>query len=147
MVFWGFSGRAPGAGGSIEPGEELARWRSSTFAALNSPTPETLQVVFKSERGDTNGLYLREGLVQQFPLATVAEVGTTSGTAIDPQAPAESLVSAVGIERDGFRNHRLAITVSMLFVDPVDPKNTLGWAGIYQASVPLDGIFIDGFED
>jgi hypothetical protein len=147
MVFWGFSGRAPSAGGSIEPGEELARWRSATFAALNSPTPETLQVVFKSERGDTNGLYLREGLVRQFPLTTVAEVGTTSGTAIDPQAPAESLVSAVGIERDGFRNHRLAITASMLFVDPVDPKNTLGWAGIYQASVPQEGIFIDGFED
>lgn len=147
MVFWGFSGRAPGAGGSIEPGEELARWRSATFAALNAPTPETLQVVFKSERGDTNGLYLREGLVQQFPLTTVAEVGTTSGTAIDPQAPAESLVSAVGIERDGFRNHRLAITVSILFVDPVDPKNTLGWAGMCQASVPLDGMFIDGFED
>lgn len=147
MLFWVFSGRPPGVGGSTEPGEELARWRAGSFVALNAPATGPVQVVFKAERNGTNGLYLREGTVNGLPLMTVAEVGSTSGTLIDPLAPAGSLVSAVGVERDGFRNGRLAVTVSMLYVDPVDPDNTLGWAGIYYSPVQLEGLFRDGFED
>ena len=41
----------------------------------------------------------------------------------------------------------LAVTVSMLYVDPVDPDNTLGWAGIYYSPVQVEGLFRDGFED
>ena len=72
--------------------EELARWRAGTFVALHS-SPQVNQVVVKAERGGTNGLYLREGLQPGFPLRTLAEVGTTPGTAIDPLAPAASLSS------------------------------------------------------
>lgn len=104
-------------------------------------------MVFKAERNGTNGLYLREGMVDGLPLMTVAEVGTTIGTSIDPLAPAGSLVSAVGVERDGFRNGRLAVTLSMLYVDPVDPEITLGWAGIYYSQVLEAGLFRNGFED
>ena len=93
-----------------------------------------------------DGLYLREGLVNGLPLQTVAEVGTTIGTAIDPLAPAGSVVSAVGVERDGFRGGRLGVTLSMLYVDPLDPENTLGWAGIYVAPIAEEGLFRDGFE-
>jgi hypothetical protein len=146
FMFWGFSGRAPDAGGSIEPGEELARWRAGTFAALHSPPGGKGQVVFKAKRRSLDGLYLREGLVNGLPLQTIAEVGTTIGTSIDPLAPAGSFVSAVGVERDGFRGGRLGVTLSMLYVDPLDPENTLGWAGIYVAPVAEDGLFRDGFE-
>lgn len=146
FMFWGFSGRAPGAGGTIEPGTELARWRAGTFVALHSPPGAKGQVVFKARRNALDGLYLREGLVNGMPLQTVAEVSTTIGTAIDPLAPAGSFVSAVGVERDGFRGGRLAVTLSMLYVDPVDPETTLGWAGIYVAPIAEDGVFRDGFE-
>lgn len=147
FLFWVFSGRAPGAGGSVEPGEELARWRAGTFVALQAPAGLAAQVVFKAQRNQKDGLYLREGLQSGLPLATVAEVGTTPGTSIDPLAPAGSLVSAVGVEREGFRNNRLAITTSMLYVDPVDPEISLGWAGIYISPVQQEGLFRDGFED
>ncbi|MBK9655042.1 MAG: hypothetical protein IPO66_06040 [Rhodanobacteraceae bacterium] len=146
FMFWGFSGRAPGAGGTIEPGTELARWRAGTFAALHSPPGSRGQVVFKAKRNALDGLYMRDGVVNGSPLQTVAEVSTTNGTLIDPLAPAGSFVSAVGIERDGFRGGRLAVTLSMLWVDPVDPENTLGWAGIYVAPYDEDALFRNGFE-
>lgn len=146
FMFWGFSGRAPGAGGTIEPGTELARWRAGTFAALHSPPGSRGQVVFKAKRNSLDGLYLRDGVVDGGKLQTVAEVSTTNGTLIDPLAPAGSFVSAVGIERDGFRGGRLAVTLSMLWVDPVDPENTLGWAGIYVAPYDEDALFRSGFE-
>jgi hypothetical protein len=146
FMFWGFSGRAPDAGGSIEPGEELARWRAGTFAALHSPPGGRGQVVFKAKRNALDGLYLRDGVVDGLPLQTVAEVSTTIGTMIDPLAPAGSFVSAVGIERDGFRGGRIAVTLGMLYVDPIDPENTLGWAGIYVAPFNEDALFRDGFE-
>lgn len=146
FMFWGFSGRAPDAGGTIEPGAELARWRAGTFAALHSPAGGKAQVVFKAKRQSLEGLYLREGLTNGLPLQTVAEVSTTSGTSIDPLAPAGSFVSAVGVERDGFRGGRLSVTLSMLYVDPLDPENTLSWAGIYVAPIAEDGLLRNGFE-
>lgn len=146
FLFWVFSGRPPLVGGGTEPGTELARWRSSAFTALSRTPNDPLKVVFVAERNATRGIYLREGSTVQKPLTTVAEVGVTPGTAIDPMAPAGSLVSAVGVERDGFRNGRLVITASMLYVDPMDPDTTLGWAGIYAAPVPADLLFGDGFE-
>ena len=146
FVYWGFSGRPPGVGGSTEPGTELARWRSATFTAMSSASEVATQVAFKAQRNATDGIYLREGLSFQLPLRTIAEVGTTPGTSIDPLAPVDSLVSAVGVERDGFRNGFLAITASRLYVDPNDPLTTIGWGGIYVAPVPVDVIFRHGFD-
>jgi hypothetical protein len=146
FVYWGFSGRPPGVGGGTETDAELARWRSSAFSALSSSASHPLQLVFKAQRSGLDGLYLREGYPFALPLKTVAEVSTTDGTSLDPLAPAGSLVSAVGVERDGFRNGRLAITASMLYVDPIDPNITASWGGIYAAAVPVDLIFRDGFD-
>jgi hypothetical protein len=146
LLFWGFSGRPPGVGGTEDTDIEPARWRSSAFAALSFGVDEPAQLVFKAQRDGLDGLYLREGTVFQLPLKTVAEVGTTLGTSVDPLAPAGSLISAVGVERDGFRNGRLAITASMLFVDPIDPNITESWGGIYVSPVVIDLIFRDGFD-
>lgn len=82
----------------------------------------------------------------ELPLRTVAEVGTTPGTDLDPLAPAGSLVSSVGVEREGFRNGRLAITATMLYVDPIDPTITESWGGIYMSTGVIDLIFRDGFD-
>ena len=101
---------------------------------------------FKASRNATSGIYLREGLAFQLPLRTIAEVDVTLGIDIDPAAPVDSLVSEVAIERDGFRNDRLAISVGMLFEDPLDPEESEGWAGIYHAEMFIDLVFQDGFE-
>ena len=143
FLFWVFSGKPPGVGGGDE-GAEPPRWRSSAFAALSVISGQPAQVAFKAQRNGTQGIYARE--VFQPALVTVAEVGTTPGTAIDPLAPPGSVVSALGVERDGFRNGNLAITASMLYVDPQDPDVSVGWAGIYAGPVSLDIIFRDGFE-
>ena len=65
------------------------------------------------------------------PFVKVVELGS-SGTAIDPLAPAGSLVTALGIERDGFREGYLTITASM-----VEPVTSTGWAGVYVANTPM----------
>ena len=119
---------------------------SEASAAVHSPPGGRGQVVFKAKRNLLDGLYLREGLVNGLPLQTVAEVSTTTGTSVDPLAPSGSFVSAVGVERDGFRGGRLAVTMSMLYVDPLNPTNTLGWAGIYVAPIAEDGLLRNGFE-
>jgi hypothetical protein len=55
----------------------------------------------------------------------------TSGTAIDAAAPAGSVVSAVGLERDGFRGRYLALSISML-----NEATSESWAGVYLTRVP-----------
>lgn len=158
FVFWGFSGRVPGVGGVlgelVEPGleaaeeEEFARWRSAQFMALSHRAGETTaQVAFKAERNGHTGIYVREGIAQQLPLATAAEELTTPGQSLDSAAPVDSWISSASIERDGFRNGRLAITASMLWINPQDPTESLSCCGIYVGNVPLDYVFRDGFED
>jgi hypothetical protein len=143
LLFWVFSGMPPGVGGGDE-GSEPPRWRSSAFAALSVVAGQPAQVAFKAQRNGAVGIYARE--VFQPALVTIAEVGTTPGTAIDPMAPAGSLVTALGIEREGFRNGILAITASMTYVDPQDPEVSVGWAGVYAGPTSLDLIFHDGFD-
>jgi hypothetical protein len=145
-LFWVFSGKVPGVGGSEEETEEPARWRSSAYAALSTAANEPPRVAFQAQRNGLTGIYIREGLNAPLPLLTVAEVGTTPGQQLDPDAPADSNISSVAIERDGFRNGRIAITASMLYIDPIDPEETESWAGLYTAEVPVDGIFADRFE-
>lgn len=146
MLFWVFSGRPPGVGDSVDA-EELARWRSSAFGALYSGAGQPSLFAFKSERDGTSGIYVREGLGFQLPLRSAAEVGTTLGQTLDPEAPDNSFVSEVGIERDGFRNNRLGINAAMLFEDPINPEESIGFAGMYYGDVFADLIFQDGFED
>lgn len=144
-LFWVFSGRPPGSGGSEEPPEELARWRSSAFVAIAGLGNRDHPVAFKARRAGTEGIYLRESPMYQDDLITIAEVGTTAGQSVDPLAPAGSLVSTVGIERDGFRKGYLAVALGMLYVDPLDPEITSSWGGIY-VTLPTELVFRDTFE-
>jgi hypothetical protein len=54
-----------------------------------------------------------------------------NGGVLDPKAAGIDIVS-LGVERDGFRNGRLAISASMANADE-------GWAGVYVATVPEPG--------
>ena len=139
FLYWVFSGAPPGVGGEImgldpdvDASSEPPRWRSSAFSALSGGSGKVFQTVFKANRGGVDGLYLRKDALTFSPLVTVAQI-LGSGTAIDPEAPANSIITAVGIERDGFREGRIAITASMVYEDPL---TSIGWAGIYLTSVP-----------
>ncbi len=130
FLYWVFSGAPPGVGGS-EEGTEPPRWRNSAFGAI-SGNATSYQVAFKARRSGVDGIYLRPA-AGTLPLVTVVEVAKTLGQSIDPEAPANSIVSSAGLERDGFRGNRLALTLGMLYQTT---EESLGWAGVYVTTVP-----------
>jgi len=133
FLFWTFSGRPPGAGDGDEGDAEPPRWRSSAFVAGDAG-----RVAFKalkSPEGDDGaslfGLFLDLG--DDFNPFEVLGEGM-AGTLVDPLAVDELgnplPITAIAIERDGFRNGWLAISVSMA-------SEEAGWAGVYLAQVPV----------
>ncbi len=136
FLFWGFSGAPTGAGGGDEGStddREPPRWRSSAFAAVSN-----LNVAFKAKKTNgSNGIYLRN---KSGVLSTVLDTQTTGdvldnttiivvksndGTTV--KIPLSQLkLTSLGLERDGFRNNRLAINAGM-----ADQTGTYSWAGIY----------------
>ncbi len=135
FLYWVFSGMPPGTGGS-EGEVEPPRWRSSAFAALSPAGAGSYEVAFKATKTDqTQGIYLVSGLTPS--AAPVKVVDThTPGSDIDPDiytltSPTPLIVSSVGVERDGFRNGNLAISVSMANADA-----SVSWAGLYLTVVP-----------
>ena len=145
FLYWNFSGRVPGTGEGDDDGE-LARWRSTAFAAVSglvdgSLVDATFHAAFKARTGEVvadayvdpvDGIYLRRGPGQSQILAVV-ETGM-DGTILDPEAVdadtgAVLPVTEMGIERDGFRGSTLAINASM-------GTEETGWAGIYLTEIP-----------
>jgi len=151
FVYWNFSGRVPGKGhgGEEDPEEtlELARWRSTSFGAVSgngAPGMAVVKAKFADNGDDVENdqaLLLRDvqpsGIGDLVPLLRTGESGLT----VDPEAPAGAVISALGIERDGFRGDWLAVNVSMLV--PVtevasaaggeESEEETGWAGVYAA--------------
>ena len=131
LMFWVFSGRPPGTGSGEEVVSEPARWRSSTFVAVSGLADGTFQAAFKATPvTGGSGIYLAEGPSPEQRIVTAVATGAP-GTSVDPAAPAGSAVTAVGLERDGFRGRRLVIGASML-----DPVTSESWAGVYVTTVP-----------
>jgi hypothetical protein len=151
FVYWNFSGRVlgKGHGGEEDPEEtlELARWRSTSFGAVSGNGAPGMAVVKarfvdnKNGIDDEHALLLRDvkpsGIGELMPLLRTGD----SGAMVDPEAPAGAVVSALGIERDGFRGNWLAINVSMLVpstdvtaaAEGEESEEETGWAGIYAA--------------
>lgn len=142
FLYWNFSGQVPDSDEEGEP----ARWRSAAFVAASGLVDGTLRnatfhAAFKARTGavvdeayvdPVDGIYLALGPGQS-PRATVVETGWP-GTLFDPAAVDPSTlvplpVTAMGIERDGFRGNAMAITVTMATAEA-------GWAGIYATTVP-----------
>jgi len=72
------------------------------------------------------------------------------GVVVDPQAPDGAVITALGIERDGFRGNWLAVNVSMLVASDVataaggeESEEDTGWAGIYVARFLDDDLIAD----
>ena len=128
FVYWNFSG-SPGTGGDEGGDQEPPRWRSTSFVAVDSTGPAAYRVAFKAKMGTDDAIAARTSAPGQ-PASIVVST-QTAGVALDAQAPAGSLVSAIGIERDGLRNGRLALTASML-----NQVTGEAWAGIYLTTLP-----------
>lgn len=120
FLFWVFSGAPPRPGSDAEP----PRWRSSAFVAISTLDGNNVATAFKATKhsGET-GVYIRRRL--KAPIEPEVLVGDGSRP-IDRAAPVGSRVSAVGIEREGFRNCNLALTVSFL-----NAATSESWAGVY----------------
>ena len=147
FLFWNFSGRVPGAGegGEDEDDGELARWRSSAFVAVSGTVDGSLadalfHAAFKARTGAVaggayvnpiDGIYLGKG-PGNAGLATMIESGM-AGTlldpeAIDPETGGALPVTAMGIERDGFRGNAIVINATM-------GSEETGWSGVYLTEV------------
>jgi hypothetical protein len=151
FVYWNFSGRVPGKGhGGEEDTEEtleLARWRSTSFGAVSgtgAPGMSVIKAKFEDNYdslSNEHALLLRDvkpsGVGDLVPLLRTGDLGSM----VDPEAPAGAVISALGIERDGFRGNWLAINVSMLVptaevtaaAGGEESEEETGWAGIYAA--------------
>jgi hypothetical protein len=135
FVYWNFSGKPPGVGGSEEGDDgEPPRWRSTAFVALTGGPNDTFTVGFKARSGtidpvENNYLNPVDGIYLADRTSITSVVDTTmDGQLVDPAAPAGSKVSAVGIEREGLRGRWLAVTATML-----EPVSGEGMAGLYTS--------------
>ena len=136
FIYWTFSGKPPGVGGGDEGDGELPRWRSSAFVAVSGSHISGAETAFKARTGvivsdhydnPVDSIFWSHGADLTKLLDT-----TTDGRSIDPDAPAGSTVSALSIERESFRGHWLAISVSML-----EPVSGESMAGIYVTGAGL----------
>ncbi len=132
FTYWVFSGAPPGVGGTTDTTREPPRWRSSAFDAVSGDNG-TFQVAFKATSTDgAIGIHLAQGSGETPAVVPIVDTAMP-GRSVDPQAPDGSLVSAVGIERDGFRGRNLAVTVTMLNL-----ATSESWAGVYLTTVAAD---------
>jgi len=58
----------------------------------------------------------------------------TDGRALDPEAPEGSIVSEVGLEREGLRGDWLAVSAKMVVAGSTEEED--GMAGVYITKVP-----------
>jgi hypothetical protein len=148
FVYWNFSGRVPGKGeGEGDDIEEPARWRSTSFGAVSGngvPGMAVVKALFEDDGDgidDEHALLLRD--VQPSRVGDLVPLLRTGdlGALVDPEAPAGAVISALGIERDGFRGNWLAVNVSMLVpgaeaaaaAGGEESEEETGWAGVYAA--------------
>ena len=133
FLFWNYSGKVPGTEG--EDDGEPARWRSSPFVAVSGTGNRSFNAAFKERKGDVDGIYLLIGANQI--LLTVLDT-TMAGQAIDPEAPVGSVVTEIGMEREGLRGPWLVVNATMGIEGGTEEE---GLAGIYLAEVPtaIDG--------
>ena len=121
FLYWVFSGRPPGTGDSTDG--ELPRWRSSAFVAI-TPLGTNVATAFKASKASGEaGIYIRRKLNATIQPAVL--LGDAAST-VDAAAPADAVVTAVGVERDSFRYCRLAINASFL-----NSTTSESWAGVY----------------
>ena len=140
FLFWNYSGKPPctGRGHSEEGGEddgESVRWRASAYLAVSPGRGAAFRSAFKARTADSfdvtyvnpvDGIYLARGPGRSW-LSTVVDT-TMNGQVVDPEAPADSRILEVGIEREGLRGRWLAINAKMGVEDGEEEDDI---AGVY----------------
>ncbi|MFT5699003.1 MAG: hypothetical protein ACI8ZB_001859 [Desulforhopalus sp.] len=124
FMFWNYSGKPEDKGNSDEEGEG-PRWRSSAFIAIDGDDVAFKGLSSSGEEGIYGAFDVTSG---PFDLHTFLETGWI-GDVLDPMATGLDII-ALGIERDGFRNGRLAINAGM-------EKDGASWAGVYVGTAPV----------
>jgi hypothetical protein len=147
FLYWNFSGKTPcvGSGHSEEGAEddgEPARWRSSAFVAVAGGVGATYQTAFKARTGElvdpgvyvdpVDGIYLRKGPGQGQAIVTVLDT-TMDGQTLDPEAPVDSTVTELGLEREGLRGDWLAVSAKM-GIEGGEEEDDM--AGVYLTKLP-----------
>ena len=117
-------GQAATEEGAEDDGEP-ARWRSSAFVAVSG-----LRTAFKAVTGGAVGIYLSRQPGQD--VLTVLDT-RTDGPAVDPEAPAGSKITELGLEREGLRGDWLVVNAKMGIEGGTEED---GMAGIYLTQVP-----------
>jgi hypothetical protein len=141
FLYWNFSGLVPGEEDDGEP----ARWRSSAFITVAGRPGASFFVVFKARRGEwdatehryidpVDGIYLSKGPGRS-PMETLLDT-TMSGSVLDPEAPVDTQIAELGLERDGFRGRWLAINARLAVPGAGEEE---GLAGIYVSWLPSQG--------
>jgi len=130
FVFWVYSGKVPGSGQDIDA--EPPRWRSSAFVTVSDGI-----AVFKARTGyldkkgayfdPIDGIYLADPISAK-PLEDVAVMGMDGALFDSHLTPGLMPVTGVGIEREGLRGNKLAISLTMANAED-------GWGGIYVATL------------
>lgn len=137
FLFWNYSGKAPcaSAGGDAHGGEddaEAARWRSSAFISV-SQARKGFAAAFKARRGkpgrQVDGIYLVMQ-PEDSPVLTVLET-SMDGLRLDAEAPIDSTIVEVGLEREGLRGDWLTVT-AVMETEGSDVDGD-GMAGVYVA--------------
>lgn len=147
FLYWNFSGRPPGVGGSEDESEdgEPPRWRSSAFVSVSRDVNGAFLAAFKARQGEIDPVennYIDP--VDGIYVGNSAEVSSLldteqSGQALDPAAPEGSLISTLAIERESFRGTWLAVTASMLAEGTEESLS-----GIYLTTFPGPVVNSDG---
>jgi hypothetical protein len=143
------------SGGHSEEGSEddgePARWRSSAFVAVSGRATAFKAVARGGQQGACGschsgggtgsvppspshgqliGIYLNRQPGQD--IVTVLDT-RTDGQLVDPEAPAGSVVTEVGLEREGLRGNWLAVSAKMAIGDGSEED---GMAGVYITNLP-----------
>jgi len=145
FIYYNYTGAPPGMG-QHEGDKEPPRWRSSAYVAISAWNGSNALAVFKARKGvidpvthtylDTiDGLYGQKQKGNRPSYYTILDT-TMPGLSLDPEAPADSIVTELGLERDGFRGEWLVINASMLVPGSGEES---GMAGIYALSRAYSG--------
>lgn len=147
FLFWNYSGMTPCSGGgghSVEGAEddgEPVRWRSSAFVAVSGGPGASYRTVFKARTGElvegvyvdpVDGIYLSRGPGQGQAVEVVLDT-TMDGQSLDSEAPVDSTITELGLEREGLRGEWLVVNAKM-GVEGGEEEDDM--AGVYVTRVP-----------
>jgi hypothetical protein len=131
FVYWGFTGKVEGSpeGDDGEP----ARWRSSSYVAVSGERDAFAVALKAMTPAGIHGIYLATGPrgATDAPMVMI-ETGMPGEILDAEDAPEGSIVTEVGIERDGFRGRWLVVNAKMLVPGAGEEA---GMAGIYATEV------------